>query len=50
MGKITIRKFRNYNDFKYGSFQVYVTEKETIIRGILKKTDNYSPFYLIREL
>jgi len=49
MGKITVRKYRNYKDFKYGSFQVYVTEKETIIRGILKKTGNYSPFYLIIE-
>lgn len=46
---LTVRKFRNYNDFKYGSFQVYVTEKETIIRGILKKTGHYSPFLLIME-
>ena len=50
MGKITVRKFRGYNDFKYGSFQVYVTEHEAIIRGILKKTDNYSPYLLVREV
>lgn len=46
---LSVRKFRNYNDFKYGSFQVYVTENECIIRGILKKTGNFSPFLLIRD-
>lgn len=49
MGRMITRKFRNFNDFKWGSFQVYVTEKEIIIRGILKKTDNFSPYILIRE-
>lgn len=44
---LTARKYRNYNDFKYGSFTVYVTEKECIIRGILKKTNNFSPYMLI---
>jgi hypothetical protein len=43
------RKFRSYNDFKYGTFQVYVTENECIIRGILKKTNNFSPYILIVE-
>jgi len=49
MSKITARKYRNFNDFKWGSFQVYVTEKEAIIRGILKKTNNFSPYIMIRE-
>lgn len=49
MTKTTVRKYRNFNDFKWGSFEVYVTEKETIIRGILKKTGKYSPYYLIIE-
>jgi len=44
---LSARKFRSYNDFKYGSFTVYVTEKEVMIRGILKKTGNYSPYMLI---
>jgi len=49
MGKITTRKYRNFKDFKYGSFQVYVIENEAIIRGILKKTNNFSPYLLIIE-
>lgn len=49
MGKIKAHQIRNFNDFKWGSFQVYVTEKEAIIRGILKKTDNFSPYIVIRE-
>ena len=43
------RKYRNYNDFKYGSFIVYVTEHEVIIRGILKKTNNYSLYMLVKD-
>ena len=43
------RKFRNYNDFKYGSFTVYVTNKECMIRGILKKTNSFSPYVLVVE-
>jgi hypothetical protein len=46
---LTARKFRNYNDFKYGSFTVYVTKHECMIRGILKKTNSFSPFILIVE-
>ena len=49
MNKINARKYRNFNDFKWGSFEVYVTEKEAIIRGVLKKTNNYSPYILIFE-
>jgi len=50
MGKLTTIKYRNFNDFKWGSFQAYVTEREVIIRGILKKTGNYSEYILIRGL
>lgn len=44
---LSVRRFRNFKDFKYGTFTVYVTEKECIIRGILKKTNNFSPYLLI---
>lgn len=50
MGKLTARKYRSFNDFKWGSFQVYVTEEEAIIRGVLKKTGKYSPYILIIEV
>lgn len=43
----SVKKFRNFNDFKWGSFTVYVTEKELIVRGILKKTNNFSPYMVI---
>jgi len=32
-----VRQYRNYNDFRYGSFDSYVTEREVVVRGILKK-------------
>ena len=44
---LKVRKFRSFNDFKWGSFTVYVTKNECIIRGILKKTDNFSPYMVI---
>lgn len=50
MGKITTIKYRNFKDFKWGSFQVYVTEREAVVRGVLKKTNNYSEYLLIRGL
>jgi len=37
MSRYSVMTARNYNDFKYGSFNVYVTEKEVVIRGLLKK-------------
>lgn len=42
-----IRKYRSFYDFKYKTFEVYVTEKEIVIRGILKKTNNFSPYISI---
>jgi len=38
----SVTQYRNYKDFKYGSFNVYITEKEFVIRGLLKKTNNTS--------
>jgi hypothetical protein len=49
MKKIITRKYRNFNDFKWGSFQCYVTENEAIIRGVLKKTNGYSPYLMVVE-
>ena len=49
MGKITVMKKRNFNDFKWGSFQVYVTENEAVIRGILKKTNILGTYMIIYE-
>ncbi len=42
MVRFSVLQYRNYNDFKYGSFNVYVTEKEVTIRGLLKKNNNSS--------
>lgn len=42
-----IRKYRGFEDFKYKTFECYVTEKEIVIRGILKKTNNFSPYISI---
>ena len=47
MKKITAIRKRNFNDFKWGSFQCYVTENEAVIRGILKKTNNWEVYILI---
>jgi len=33
----TVVQYRNYNDFKYGSFDIYVTKKEFVVRGLLKR-------------
>ena len=44
-----IRIYRNFNDFKYKTFDVYVTENKMIISGILKKTDNFSPYMMIYD-
>ena len=41
-------QYRNFNDFKWGSFTSYVTKKEIIIRGILKKTNQYSLYILMK--
>jgi len=48
-GKWTTIQYRNFNDFKFGSFTVYSTEKETVVRGILKKTNQPSLYQLTRR-
>jgi len=42
-------EYRNMNDFKYGSFEVYAKPNEMIISGILKKTNGRSRYMLIRR-
>lgn len=37
MTKWTVIQHRSYDDFTYGSFDVYVTETEVVIRGRLKR-------------
>lgn len=39
-----VHQYRNQNDFKWGSFDVYVKPKEVIISGLLKKTGSHSRF------
>ena len=43
-------EYRNRDDFVYGSFTVYVTESEVIIRGILKRDQQWSKFMLIQKV
>jgi len=47
--KWSVVQYRNHNDFTYGSFTAYVTEREIVIRGILKKNHNPSLYMMIRR-
>jgi len=38
--KWAVRQYRNHDDFMFGSFDIYVTEKEIVIRGRLKRGTN----------
>ena len=49
MTKWSIRQYRGWDDFIYGSFDVYVTETEIIIRGKLKRGNN-SPYILLTKV
>lgn len=49
MTKWSIRQYRGWDDFVYGSFDVYVTETEIIIRGKLKRGNN-SPYILLTKV
>ena len=40
MAKWSVIQHRNYHDFTYGSFDVYVTEYDVVIRGRLKRGGN----------
>ena len=47
---VTVKRYRNFNDFKWGSFDIYVTEKECYVFGILKKTNNRGKYlHIITE-
>jgi len=46
--KWSVTQYRNFNDFLFGSFEVYVLEKEIVIRGRLKRGNN-SLYLLIRR-
>lgn len=48
MPKWSVRQYRGYNDFRYGTFESYVTETEIVIRGKLKK-GNSSLYVLITQ-
>ena len=37
MVKWTVIQYRAFNDFSYGSMDIYVTEDEIVIRGRLKR-------------
>ena len=43
-------EYRNRDDFVYGSFSVYVTEREVLIRGILKRDQQWSKFMLVQKV
>jgi len=49
MSKWSVIQYRSYDDFTYGSFTSYVTDREIVIRGILKKTHNTSLYMMIRR-
>jgi hypothetical protein len=49
MNKFSVIEYRGFNDFKFGSFTVYVTDKVIIIRGVLKKTNSPSLYLKIRR-
>lgn len=45
----TVIQHRGYKDFRYGSFNVYVTEEDVTIRGMLKK-GNQSLYMTIKKI
>lgn len=47
--KYSVKQFRNYNDFAFGSFTSYVTENQIIIRGMLKKKNCISKYMEINK-
>ena len=48
LSRYSVIKYRSEEDFKWGSFDVYVKSNEIIISGILKR-GNRSRFMLIRK-
>jgi hypothetical protein len=49
MTKWSVMQYRGFDDFMFGSFDVYVTREEVIIRGRLKRGQS-SPYMLIRRV
>lgn len=49
MGKYSVLEYRNQNDFRYGSFEVFAKPHEIIISGILKKSGGRSRYLLVRR-
>lgn len=47
--KHSVIQYRGYDDFKFGSFSIYVTKNEVVIRGILKKNNSSSLYMMIRS-
>ena len=45
----SIKQFRNFNDFTFGSFTSYVTKNQIIIRGTLKKKNCVSKYMEINK-
>jgi hypothetical protein len=50
MSKWSVIQHRNYNDFIYGSFDIYLTEHDIVIRGRLKKTKNNSLYMTLKRM
>lgn len=48
--KYSVKQCRNFNDFKFGTFSVYVTENQLIIRGTLKKKNNTSKYLEVNKV
>jgi hypothetical protein len=49
MAKWSVRQYRNFDDFHFGSFEIYCTEQEIVIRGRLKRGQNSLYMMLRRE-
>lgn len=49
MGRFSVIQYRNQNDFKWGSFDVYVKPDEVIISGLLKKGGGHSRFMKVKK-
>lgn len=43
----SVHEYRNQNDFKWGSFDVYVKPNEIIVSGLLKKNGSHSRYMRI---
>lgn len=44
----SVIKYRSFDDFKWGSFEAYVTKEDVFIYGILKKTNSRSKYMRVK--